>query len=125
MRADGDRRIGPAGGGTLVTDQADWRCGFGATVGVAQRAPRVVGERGEGPAGGRTPGPAEPAKRRAQAGALDPGIGKIRLDRLRVSDVQSWLNKLQSQCQCCAQGKDAKRAARDPTSRPSLLKGWV
>ena len=45
---------------------------------------------------------------------LDPGIGKIRLDRLRVSDVQSWLNKLQSQCQCCAQGKDAKRAARDP-----------
>lgn len=54
---------------------------------------------------------------------LDPGIGKIRLDRLRVSDVQSWLNKLQSQCQCCAQGKDAKRAARDPTRAKCCAKG--
>ena len=51
------------------------------------------------------------------------GIGKIRLDRLRVSDVQSWLNKLQSQCQCCAQGKDAKRAARDPTRAKCCAKG--
>ena len=54
---------------------------------------------------------------------LDPGIGKIRLDRLRVSDVQSWLNKLQSQCQCCAQGKDAKRATRDPARTKCCAKG--
>jgi integrase len=54
---------------------------------------------------------------------LDPGIGKIRLDRLRVSDVQSWLNKLQSRCQCCAQGKDAKRAARDPARAKCCAKG--
>lgn len=39
-----------------------------------------------------------------------PGIGPIRLDRLRVQDVQRWLNALPSQCQCCAQGKDARRA---------------
>lgn len=42
-----------------------------------------------------------------------PGLGHHRIDRLRVSDVQRWLNTLPSQCQCCAQGKDAKRAARD------------
>ncbi len=43
---------------------------------------------------------------------LDPGIGQIRLDRLRVSDVQAWLNGLPSKCQCCAQGKDARRLER-------------
>lgn len=42
-----------------------------------------------------------------------PGIGQHRIDRLRVSDVQRWLNALPSQCQCCAQGKDAKRAVKD------------
>ena len=40
---------------------------------------------------------------------LDPGLGSIRLDRLRVTDVQRWLNGLPAQCQCCAQGKDARR----------------
>jgi integrase len=43
-----------------------------------------------------------------------PGIGRHRIDRLRVSDLQRWLNVLPEQCQCCAQGKDARRAARDP-----------
>ena len=43
---------------------------------------------------------------------LDPGLGSIRLDRLRVADVQRWLNRLPTQCQCCAQGKDAKRSER-------------
>lgn len=43
---------------------------------------------------------------------IEPALGIIRLDRLRVSDVQSWLNRLPTQCQCCAQGKDAKRAER-------------
>jgi hypothetical protein len=54
---------------------------------------------------------------------LDPGIGKIRLDRLRVSDVQSWLNGLQSQCQCRAQGRDAKRSAPDPARAKCCAKG--
>lgn len=40
-----------------------------------------------------------------------PGIGGVCLDRLRVSDVQAWLNRLPLECQCCAQGKDARRAA--------------
>jgi integrase len=38
-----------------------------------------------------------------------PGIGAKRLDKLSVRDVQVWLNKLREQCQCCAQGKDARR----------------
>jgi hypothetical protein len=43
---------------------------------------------------------------------IEPGIGALRLDRLRVADVQPWLNRLATQCQCCAQGKDARRALR-------------
>jgi integrase len=31
------------------------------------------------------------------------------LDKLSVRDVQTWLNKLRDTCQCCAQGKDARR----------------
>ena len=45
---------------------------------------------------------------------LVPGLGDRRIDRLRVADVQRWLNGLATQCQCCAQGKDARRAAKDP-----------
>jgi integrase len=47
---------------------------------------------------------------------IEPGIGAMRLDRLRVADVQAWLNRLATQCQCCAQGKDARRA-RHGTAR--------
>src|SRR5829696_8624510 len=43
---------------------------------------------------------------------LTPGVGALRLDRLRVADMQAWLNRLSVQCQCCAQGKDARRALR-------------
>jgi len=43
---------------------------------------------------------------------IEPGIGAMRFDRLRVTDVQAWLNRLAAQCQCCAQGKDARRALR-------------
>jgi len=43
---------------------------------------------------------------------LIPGLGQLRLDRLRVTDVQSWLNRLPSECQCCAQGKDQRRLSR-------------
>ncbi len=44
---------------------------------------------------------------------LVPGIGGKRLDRLSVRDVQTWMNGLRTACQCCAQGKDARR----PTGR--------
>lgn len=40
---------------------------------------------------------------------IRPGIGTKRLDRLQVRDVQIWLNKVARTCQCCAQGKDARR----------------
>jgi integrase len=48
-----------------------------------------------------------------------PGLGKKRLDKLTVRDVQGWLNRLPDACQCCAQGKDAKRSKdhRDPRKR--------
>lgn len=40
-----------------------------------------------------------------------PGVGTKSIDpkRLTVRVVQTWLNKLASACQCCAQKKDAKR----------------
>jgi hypothetical protein len=50
---------------------------------------------------------------------ITPGIGALRLDRLRVADVQAWLNRLSVQCQCCAQGKDARRALRG-----TMLRAW-
>jgi integrase len=40
-----------------------------------------------------------------------PGVGAMRLDRVQVRDVQTWLNKIRETCQCCAQGKDAARPA--------------
>jgi integrase len=49
-----------------------------------------------------------------------PGIGHIKIDRLRVREVQKWLNKLPGVCQCCAQEKDAHRPEhhKDPRKRP-------
>ena len=38
-----------------------------------------------------------------------PGLGRKRLDRLSVQDVQTWLNETRRTCQCCAQGLDARR----------------
>ncbi|GAA2541415.1 site-specific integrase [Streptomyces fimbriatus] len=40
---------------------------------------------------------------------IAPHLGSKRLDRLTVRDVREWLTKLSTVCQCCAQGKDAKR----------------
>jgi integrase len=40
---------------------------------------------------------------------ITPGVGGKRLDRLQVRDVQTWINTLPKTCQCCAQGKDARR----------------
>jgi integrase len=54
---------------------------------------------------------------------LAPGLGHIRLDRLRVRDLQTWLNSLVSTCQCCAQGKDARRATKDPALARCCAKG--
>ncbi|WP_424536911.1 site-specific integrase [Sphaerisporangium viridialbum] len=38
-----------------------------------------------------------------------PNLGAKRLDKLTVQDVQTWVNKIRTLCQCCAQGKDAAR----------------
>lgn len=38
-----------------------------------------------------------------------PWLGSRRLDKLTVRDVRSWLNELATTCQCCRQGKDARR----------------
>src|SRR5262249_3896519 len=40
---------------------------------------------------------------------LIPGLGSKRLDRLQTTDVQTWINTVGRTCQCCAQGKDARR----------------
>ena len=40
-----------------------------------------------------------------------PGLGAKRLDKLSLRDVRAWLNQLRDTCQCCAQGKDARRPA--------------
>ncbi|MFF4973107.1 tyrosine recombinase XerC [Streptomyces sp. NPDC001083] len=42
---------------------------------------------------------------------IAPYLGPKRLDKLTVRDVREWLTKLATVCQCCAQGKDAKREA--------------
>lgn len=38
-----------------------------------------------------------------------PDLGAKRIDKLTVRDVQTWLNRLRTRCQCCAQGKDEAR----------------
>jgi integrase len=40
---------------------------------------------------------------------ISPGLGTRRLDKLTVRHVRTWVNGLLEQCQCCAQGKDARR----------------
>ncbi|GAA4511631.1 site-specific integrase [Nonomuraea ferruginea] len=40
---------------------------------------------------------------------LVPGLGKKRLDKLTVRDVQTWLNTLPALCTCCAQKKQRKK----------------
>jgi integrase len=41
---------------------------------------------------------------------ISPKLGPKRLDKLTVRDVQAWLNRLRTACQCCDQGKDAERS---------------
>jgi hypothetical protein len=38
-----------------------------------------------------------------------PHLGRKRIDKLQVKHIREWLNKLRRTCQCCAQGKDARR----------------
>lgn len=38
-----------------------------------------------------------------------PGIGKHKLKALQANHIRTWLNGLSTLCQCCSQGKDAKR----------------
>lgn len=38
-----------------------------------------------------------------------PGLGKRKLRSLQAQHVRIWLNGLRTSCQCCAQGKDARR----------------
>ena len=40
-----------------------------------------------------------------------PDLGRRKVEKLAVRDVQVWLNALRDRCQCCAQGKDAARDA--------------
>jgi len=40
---------------------------------------------------------------------ITPSLGRTRIDRLTVRDIRAWINTLRQTCQCCAQGKDAKR----------------
>ncbi|WP_063735442.1 site-specific integrase [Streptomyces sp. RTd22] len=40
---------------------------------------------------------------------IAPGLGQKRIDKLTVRDIRTWVNDLLEQCQCCAQGKDARR----------------
>jgi integrase len=38
-----------------------------------------------------------------------PGLGPKGLARLQAREVQEWINRIRKACQCCAQGKDARR----------------
>lgn len=38
-----------------------------------------------------------------------PTLGEKRLDKLTVRNIREWLNAVRKSCQCCAQGKDARR----------------
>jgi integrase len=40
---------------------------------------------------------------------ITPTLGQKGIDRLSVRDIRLWINTLRETCQCCAQGKDAKR----------------
>ncbi|GAA4230737.1 integrase [Streptosporangium album] len=55
-----------------------------------------------------------------------PGLGKKRLDKLTVRDVQTWLNTLPTLCTCCDQKKDHQRpeAKRRCCSKGECCKGY-
>ncbi|MFJ2033546.1 tyrosine-type recombinase/integrase [Streptosporangium sp. NPDC087985] len=55
-----------------------------------------------------------------------PGLGKKRLDKLTVREVQTWLNTLVTLCTCCDQKKDHQRpeAKRRCCSKGECCKGY-
>jgi integrase len=61
---------------------------------------------------------AEPAVRRTTFASYEPlvrlylipGLSRRRLRDLRAPHIRTWLNTVAQTCQCCAQGKDARRA---------------
>jgi integrase len=40
---------------------------------------------------------------------LIPGLGRYQLGKLSIRHVRAWINDMRNTCQCCAQGKDARR----------------
>lgn len=40
---------------------------------------------------------------------INPALGNIRIDKLSSREVQQWVNRIPSTCQCCAQEKDLRR----------------
>jgi hypothetical protein len=48
-----------------------------------------------------------------------PGLGKKKVDKLQPRDIRTWLNQVRNTCQCCAQGKDAKRPKEHSVAAPS------
>jgi integrase len=41
-----------------------------------------------------------------------PYLGAKRIDKITVRHVREWVNKLRQACQCCTQGKDARRPVK-------------
>ena len=74
---------------------------------------------------------AEPAVRRTTFASYEPlvrlylipGLGRRRLRDLRAPHIRTWLNTVAQTCQCCAQGKDARRAERPGSKSRCCAKG--
>jgi integrase len=74
---------------------------------------------------------AEPAVRRTTFASYEllarlyliPGLGRRRLRDLRAPHIRTWLNTVAQTCQCCAQGKDARRAQKPGGTAHCCAKG--
>jgi integrase len=49
---------------------------------------------------------------------ITPGLGRRKLKSLQAAHIRTWLNGLRKVCQCCAQSKDASRAAATRDGKP-------
>jgi integrase len=52
-----------------------------------------------------------------------PGLGRRKLKALQAQHIRAWLSEVRKTCQCCAQGKDAKRAEADQHEARCCAKG--
>jgi hypothetical protein len=74
---------------------------------------------------------AEPAVRRTTFASYEPlvrlylipGLGRRRLRDLRAPHIRTWLNTVAQTCQCCAQGKDSRRADKPAGTARCCAKG--